>query len=193
MAAEAFRADGELDASVGEDVLRLELESAGERDEREDGVVRHVRLNTDSGEAAMGGALPAWGGQRRLLRAVPRAEPEDRVVQLENLFDGASRALQMAIPVVEGMVVASRVEILVAPVDSEINFHGDCYGDESGDLSRFQTRWCRTLRWSMILLELFRKFIVGVVVLTPRAAFKDGSRFKMKLHLGAEADGASRP
>ena len=52
---------------------------------------------------------------------------KEKPVTLEpvNVSDDAIVALQMPIPMIIRMIVPSRIEILIAPVYTEIQFHGN--------------------------------------------------------------------
>ena len=123
MAAEIFRADRKFDPAFGEDLLRLELERPGKRNEFEDGFFGHFSLDPDPREPAASRAFPARGIEQGLPRTMSRAIPDDRIIQLKNVLDGAVRTFQMSVPMVERVIMAPGIQVLITPVYAEIQFH----------------------------------------------------------------------
>ena len=107
MAPQIFRPDRELNPPFCQNVLCRELKRSRQRNEFENSVFRHIRLDSYSRQAAMCRAFPAGRIQQRLFCAMPWPEPNDGIVQLEDLFDDAVGAFQMPIPMIIRMIVAS--------------------------------------------------------------------------------------
>ena len=107
MAAQIFRPDRELDPPFCQNVLCRELKYSRQRNEFENSVFRHIRLDSYSRQAAMRRAFPAGRIQQCLFRTMPWPEPNDGIIQLKDLCYDAIGAFQMSIPMIIRMIVTS--------------------------------------------------------------------------------------
>ena len=123
MASEILRADGKYDPAVFENLFCGKIECAGKRSQMERRILIRIRHETDTGKPPARAALPLRFGKFRLMRTMPGAIPDNRVVQLISFFNPAAIAVQLSIPEIDGMIMAARIQILVSPVDAEIKFH----------------------------------------------------------------------
>ena len=89
----------------------------------ENGIFLRFRLHPDACHAPLGAALPPGFFQQDFPGAMPGAEPDHRVIQLEHPVQGTALTFQAPVPDIHRVIMPPGVEILITPVNSEIQFH----------------------------------------------------------------------
>ena len=118
--AQILGADVEDDPPVFRDLFCREFPRPRGGLEREERVFADFRDDAHPGEAAPGAAPPARSIERRFLGAPPRTVPQYRVVELAAFGYRAVVNLERAVPDVHRVVVASRIEVTVSPIDAKV-------------------------------------------------------------------------